>query len=248
MDGRKWSRFINDSVIINLKERDDRRELLDWRMNRIDMGNGETLKDYVRYMEAVDTTMLDQFPEGIVSYDYSFDYHYFVDSRPPLRDLYGQGHWVDSTPTERAIAFSHYTILRDIVENKTPVTLVMEDDILFRHEFLLKMEHFMENELPHNFDFAYLSYDTTDSLHAEKITPWLYEVHLGFWWMSGYLITYEGAKKLLERLPIIGPVDVWINHQFKDLNVYAISEPVIMQSFETSSSNDWSFNNKFDRD
>ena len=30
------------------------------------------------------------------------------------------------------------------------------------------------------------------------------------WYLSGYILSYEGAKYLLDSLPVIGPVDSWI--------------------------------------
>ena len=47
----------------------------------------------------------------------------------------------------------------------------------------------------------------------------------GLWWLSGYVLTPRGATKLLDALPIKGPVDQWMNHQFGRLDVYALSTP-----------------------
>jgi len=39
--------------------------------------------------------------------------------------------------------------------------------------------------------------------------------------LSGYVISREGAKRLLRLLPCRGPVDLWLNHQFGILDVCA---------------------------
>lgn len=49
------------------------------------------------------------------------------------------------------------------------------------------------------------------------------------------------CKKLLNNLPIIGPVDVWINYQFKDLKTYISRTNLILQADDTISDNTYSF-------
>ncbi len=62
----------------------------------------------------------------------------------------------------------------------------------------------------------------------------------GLWQLSGYVISREGAEKLLRLLPCRGPVDLWINHQFGFLDVCAIRRSVITQRPDVSSTNSYS--------
>lgn len=247
MDEFKWSDYINDTVVISLKERDDRRELLDMRLRRVDLGNGDTLKDYVRYFDAHDTTVVKDIPKNVVNRFYDFDFHYEVDPRDTLEQYYNQGRVVESTDVEMAISYSHYSVWKHIVDNKVPATLIMEDDVLFRFGLLGKLKASLMEDLPKDYDLLYLSYDTTNASNGEKYKRYLYKINFGLWWMSAYILTYEGAKKLMEGLPITGPVDVWINHQFKNMSVFSMDEPIITQTYETPSSNDWSFANNYYR-
>lgn len=247
MNEFRWSDYINDTVVISLKERDDRRELLDMRLRRVDLGNGDTLKDYARYFDAHDTTVVRDIPKNVVDRYYDFDFHYEVDPRDTLEQYYNQGRVVESTDVEMAISYSHYSVWKHIVDNKVPATLIMEDDVLFRFGLLGKLRTSLMEDLPKDYDLLYLSYDTTNASDGEKYKRYLYKINFGLWWMSAYILTYEGAKKLMEGLPITGPVDVWINHQFKNMSVFSMDEPIITQTYETPSSNDWSFANNYYR-
>ena len=62
----------------------------------------------------------------------------------------------------------------------------------------------------------------------------------GLWQLSGYVLSKKAAQKLLNLLPVRGPVDLWINLQFDKLDVYASSKPVIRQRRDVSSTNSYS--------
>jgi len=59
--------------------------------------------------------------------------------------------------------------------------------------------------------------------------------------MSGFIISQSGARKLLDNLPVIGPIDVWINHRFRDMKVYTTFKPYIGQDKALDSYNRYSF-------
>jgi GR25 family glycosyltransferase involved in LPS biosynthesis len=240
-----WSDYINDTVIISLKSRDDRKEKLDKRIGRIGLNDGKTLKDESRYFDAIDTQTMSKFPSGIHQREYDFDYHYLVDEIDRVKKYYGTGESVVTTEVESAITFSHYAIWKNIVDNKIPVTLILEDDIAFSHDFLEKLGTVMTKELPKDWDLFYLSYLRTASIRAKNYSPLLHEVYNGLFWLSGYMLTYEGAKKLLDNLPVIGPVDVWINYQFEKMKTYAMTDQIIWQAHDTQSSNSCSFGIKY---
>jgi len=74
----------------------------------------------------------------------------------------------------------------------------------------------------------------------EEYSKDLLSVKVGLWWLSGYVLTYEGAKKLLEKLPAVGPIDLWINYQFENMNVFAVKNTIIDQRPNTVSDNYYS--------
>lgn len=247
MGGLRWTDYIHDTVIINLKERKDRRKLLEPRLKKVKTGELKTLKDDSRYFNAVDKSMINDFPKGIVEKVYDFDYHYEIDSHEKLKDKYGKGLTLEASDSEIAISLSHYSIWKDIVENKTPTTLILEDDVDFNPNLLRILSKVMDEELPKDYDLLYLSHIFSHSPVVDDYSENLIKVDKGVWWLSGYIITYEGAKKLLEGLPIKGAVDVWINHQFKNMNVFIMKGWLVYQTNETQSSNYWSFHNNFYR-
>ena len=63
----------------------------------------------------------------------------------------------------------------------------------------------------------------------------------GIWWMSGYILTKRGAQKLIDNLPVVGPVDVWINHIFPEMDVFMSKENLIVQADGGWSDNTYSF-------
>jgi Glycosyl hydrolases family 16 len=62
----------------------------------------------------------------------------------------------------------------------------------------------------------------------------------GLWYLSGYILSRQGAEKLLRLLPCRGPVDLWINHQFSALNVRATRRPLVHQRRDAPSTNSYS--------
>ena len=63
--------------------------------------------------------------------------------------------------------------------------------------------------------------------------------------MSGYCLTRKAALHLLNELPIVGPIDVWINYKFEGLQVYLATDDLICQADNTESDNTYSFMEKF---
>jgi hypothetical protein len=58
--------------------------------------------------------------------------------------------------------------------------------------------------------------------------------------MSGYVLSNTGARALLDLLPCCGPIDLWINHQFRKLDVRALRRSVINQRRDLLSTNSYS--------
>ena len=54
------------------------------------------------------------------------------------------------------------------------------------------------------------------------------------------MLSKEGAQKLLKLLPVRGPVDLWLNHQFQKLNAFSSTSSLIEQRRDYNSSNFYS--------
>jgi len=104
----------------------------------------------------------------------------------------------------------------------------------------------MKKELPEEWDMLYFSgLPSKNGFKWDPHSEHLVKLHQGVWWMSGYMLSREGAKKLLKCLPIIGPVDVWINHQFDYINAYMCKWNLIDQGGDDTSNNAYSFEHRF---
>ena len=62
----------------------------------------------------------------------------------------------------------------------------------------------------------------------------------GLWQLSGYVLSRTGARKLLALLPVRDPVALWLNHQFKELDVFATQRSIIEQRPDLPSTNSYS--------
>jgi hypothetical protein len=62
----------------------------------------------------------------------------------------------------------------------------------------------------------------------------------GLWFLSGYVLSRKGAAALLRAMPVIGPVDLWINYRFEELGALALSSPALLQRQDSASDNSYS--------
>jgi hypothetical protein len=87
----------------------------------------------------------------------------------------------------------------------------------------------------------YLSYTEVDGGAPKTLlSPSVFRAVRGLWCLSGYVLSRDGARKLLERLPCRGPIDLWVNHQFSTLDVRATRQSLIGQRLDRESSNSYS--------
>ncbi len=118
--------------------------------------------------------------------------------------------------------------------------------MFFESDFGLKLNQIWQ-ELPNDsenntcFDVLYLSFKEVEQ-GTEKVfvTKNLFRPIRGLWWLSGYVLSYSGAKKLLNELPISCPVDLWLNLKFKKLDVFASMDSIIFQREDLKSDNSYS--------
>jgi len=149
---------------------------------------------------------------------------------------------ITASQAESNIAMGHVDILKDVVKKGHKAALIMEDDIIFGAGAMWLLESMFEEQLPHDWDLVYLSGQPCDwGFESEPHSRDLDRIYNGVYWMSGFIISQSGARKLLDNLPVIGPVDVWINHHFRDMKVYTTFKPYIGQDKTLRSYNRYSF-------
>lgn len=175
---------------------------------------------------------------------YSLADQLFVDPEPSLHaERFDAQQTIQMSRQEIAVARSHIEIWKLVASGDAPHTLVLEDDVYFRLGFtrladtVWREVHDRTKEL----DVLYLSFEEakTRALRTED-SGYVFRPLRGLWQLSGYVLSRPGAQRLLELLPVKGPVDLWINHQFDKLNVYASSKALIRQRGDVASTNSYS--------
>jgi GR25 family glycosyltransferase involved in LPS biosynthesis len=224
-----------------MSKRKDRYRKFKRESKRIKLTDG-TLFDKIRIHEAVDGTKIRKKRRKDFRPEYSFKSWYNINPEPRWKDVKDKDKkMIMSSDPEIGIAFSHMGIWKDIVKKKTPYTLILEDDFTIDVGFQNNLKG-VWNELPKDFDLLYLSYlPSSDGFKYDLYKNNLLKVHKGIWWLSGYILSYEGAKKLVDNFPVVGVTDMWINHIMPNMNVYATRSLLIGQRINMKSDNVYSF-------
>ena len=99
-----------------------------------------------------------------------------------------------------------------LIENESmppsPVSVILEDDAILVDRFVDRL-HALLQELPRDFHFCSLGYSRPMSA---PIIPYSNELGIPtcIWYLTGYVLSLEGAKYLQQKAPVRGPVDSWI--------------------------------------
>ena len=241
----KWDSYIDDTYILHLDNRTDRYDVLNKELGKIRTESG-TLADSVTWFSAY---------KDIVSYpkhwhidEYSFDYHWVIDPDPWFMSHIDSlaDEMIQCSPAETAISIGHLQMWKEFLASDAETAMFLEDDIYFDYQFEEKINSIFQDELPENWDMLYLGalpcyHGFTWDPHSKN----LIRLYNGVWWMSSYILTRKAAQKLVDNLPIVGPVDVWINYQFENMNTFMTIGNLIEQTGVEDSDNTYSFVQEF---
>ena len=239
---------IQRIYVINLDRMDDR-----WRQTRGELHSlrdqsGRPLTEMSRRFSAVDARYYLGPPnrEELQPY-YSLADQLFVEPHPLLeKDEDYRAQCVEMTRQEVAVALSHVAVWKAVAESGLPFTLVLEDDVYFGRGFTRTLDRVWEELVGKYrrttaFDLLYLSYmEARTGALKEPVSELVFIPRRGLWWLSGYVLSARGAQRLLDLLPVRGPVDLWVNHQFEQLDVFATQESIIGQRLDFQSTNSYS--------
>lgn len=234
---------ISKVFVINLDRQKERWNLIQQELKRVPVKKNKTLFSFTERFSAVDAKN-QSLKTDKISLTYRLEDQYFVDPNPQLLSLIREKEInIDLTDQEVAVALSHVAIWEKIVNNNIQNAIILEDDVYFENKFSKKFnllwKEIMEFEI--KFDLIYLSYKKVDfNPDIKKISNNISVPRRGLWWLSGYILSYEGAKKLLDKLPVVGPVDLWVNHKFKNIKVFLSNESIINQKLFLTSDNKYS--------
>ncbi|MEQ1936491.1 MAG: glycosyltransferase family 25 protein, partial [Fimbriimonadaceae bacterium] len=147
---------------------------------------------------------------------------------------------------EIAVARSHINVWRQVAASNHAYALILEDDVWFRSGFTRFLDQawdevVSERDNKGRFDILYLSYvEVKHGAPKTFLSSMTFRPVRGLWHLSGYVLSREGAEKLLQLLPCRGPIDLWMNHQFEVLDVRATKRSLISQRPDTRSTNSYS--------
>lgn len=241
------SHKIEQIFVINLDRQPVRWRQVTQELSHVLDASGIPLSHRTNRIQAVDARLLDKSMKiDEVKNTYTLGDQLFVDPRQLLPRNLDLDEEIEMTQQEIAIALSHIKAWRHIANGNYTYVLVLEDDVCFRYNFARFVERIWhqlctcrgDSQL---FDILYLSFKEVDH-GAEKfrISENVFKLFRGLWYLSGYVLSKKGAKKLLNLLPVRGPVDLWINHKFKDLDALTASKSVINQRVDQKSENSYS--------
>ncbi|XP_077590628.1 procollagen galactosyltransferase 1 [Stigmatopora nigra] len=138
------------------------------------------------------------------------------------------------TKGELGCFLSHYNIWKEIVERGLPTSLVIEDDLRFEVFFKRRLMYLMSDIADEglDWDLIYIGRKRMQVDHSEKAVPNVHNlVEADYsYWTLGYMISLQGAKKLLKAEPLkrVLPVDEFLPIMF---NKHPVSD--YMDQFET---------------
>ena len=242
---------VSDSIeriyVINLDRLPLRWKQVKGELSQVLDASGVPLKMCATRVSAVDAL---EFENSVntetVEHTYSLGDQLYVDPRRVLPSRLDLDEKIQMSRQEIAVALSHIKIWKMIATGKDQYALVIEDDVCFSPSFSSYVEKIWAELCNFRggsplFDILYLSYKEVDQ-GAEKtrITENTFQLFRGIWYLSGYVLSKRGAERLLNQLPVRGPVDLWINHKFNQLDALVASRSVIAQRIDEKSENFYS--------
>lgn len=235
---------ISEIMIINLNRQAIRwqRSIRELRLHRAN--DGRTLDQLVRRVPAIDARHAKETAStGDVDPIYLLSDQLAVAPDHRLLHSFSPDYLIRMTPQEIAVARSHIETWKAIAAGNNKNVLVLEDDFYFRQGALSEITETWDDLLVSDpdFDMLYLSYKEVDGgADKAEISSSLVRPSRGLWYLSGYVLSKAGAEKLLSLMPVVGPVDLWVNLKFSDLKVYAISRSALEQRRDGHSDNAYS--------
>ena len=219
-----------------------------WARLHAELGNhtdtaGRRLTSITQRFRATDARDLDlhSIPTQVLTPEYTLAQQFSID--PQYANLVDEDAFetlVAMTRQEIAIALSHIAVWKMIAASQTPFTLVLEDDVYFTRGSARGISRTWNHLDTKKLDLLYLSFRETGKGRRRTKKHPARRPDTGLWQASGYVLSAAGARKLLSALPIVGPVDLWLNLQFDALHVLVADHPYIEQRPGVPSSNSYS--------
>ena len=243
----KGSGKIGKVLVVNLDRQPQRLRRTLRELSRFRTSDGASLASLAERLPAVDardgravaaTADVDQ--------TYLLGDQLYVQPDARLEECFGPKEPIRMTRQEVAVARSHVEAWKAIAAGPCDHVLVLEDDVWFRRGAAAAIDRGWRAaarrcEGASGPRLLYLSYeDAGGAVARADVCDALFRPKRGLWFLSGYVLSREGAKALLRSMPVVGPVDMWINYHFEELGALALSSPVILQRPDGGSDNSYS--------
>lgn len=239
--------MIGSILVVNLDRQPKRWRRVVRELGRFRTSDGAPLTSIMRRFAAVDAR------DGrAVAATADVDPTYFIGNQlyvqpdARLEECFGVAEQVRMTRQEVAVARSHVEAWKTVAEGPDDFVLVLEDDIWFRRGAAAAIDRGWRAALRRcRYEggprLLYLSYaDAGGTAERADVCDALFRPIRGLWFLSGYVLSREGAAVLLRAMPVVGPVDMWVNYRFEELGALALSSPAILQRRDCASDNSYS--------
>jgi GR25 family glycosyltransferase involved in LPS biosynthesis len=170
----------------------------------------------------------------------------YVQPDDRLAECFAEDEPVRMTRQEVAVARSHVEAWKAVATGTDEYVLVLEDDVWFRpgagaaidRGWRAALDRCAAEGGPRLFYFSYS--DAGGTAVRDDACESLFRPRRGLWFLSGYVLARDGAAALLRAMPVVGPVDLWMNYRFAELGALALTSPAIAQRRDEASDNAYS--------
>lgn len=238
---------IGEILAINLDRKPERWRRLLMELGRFKTAAGAPLLTIVQRLTAIDARDGRAVAATAdVDVVYRMGDQLFVQPDARLAECFEADQPIRMTRQEVAVARSHIEAWKRIAAGHHQHVLVLEDDVWFRPGAADAIDQGWRAALrrckgatgPH---MLYLSFKDADGTATRtEVCDTLFRPVRGLWFLSGYVLSRDGAAALLRAMPVVGPVDLWMNYRFAELGALALTHPVIMQREDGQSDNSYS--------
>jgi GR25 family glycosyltransferase involved in LPS biosynthesis len=239
--------MIGRVLIVNLDRQPRRLRRTLRELSRFRTSDGAPLTSIARRLPAVDARDGRAVAATVdVDSTYLVGDQLYVQPDARLEECFDVEEPIKMTPQEVAIARSHVEVWKAVATGSDDHVLVLEDDVWFKRGAAAAIDRGWRAALRRcraegGPRLLYLSYeDAGGTAERTDVCDALFRPKRGLWFLSGYVLSREGAVTLLRAMPVVGPVDMWINYRFEELGALALSSPAILQRQDIASDNSYS--------
>lgn len=237
---------IGAILVVNLDRQPDRWRRVSRELARFKTSDGRPLTSITRRLSAIDARD-GRAVAATADVDaiYRIGDQLYVQPDVRLAASFAEDEPVRMTRQEVAVARSHIEAWKSIAVGAQKFVLILEDDVWFKPGARGAIDRGWRAALG-RFGVAgprlfYVSYEDAGGTAArEGACEDVFRAVRGLWFLSGYVLSREGASALLHAMPVVGPVDLWMNYRFAELDALALTVPALEQRHDAVSDNSYS--------